>query len=154
MTRWPFAPLIPHIEAAHIPHKHDTIIGYPGMLARITGRHRSVISRWQTIGIPDLDADEIAVALGVHPGEVWDDWFDQPLEPVLCPVPSRGAIKRHRRAGEPLCLDCAVVEAEYERGWRARNPELARAKQARSNARNPNRNGARDARRAAQREVA
>jgi lambda repressor-like predicted transcriptional regulator len=36
---------------------------------------RTQMQRYLRDGIPELAADRIAVRVGLHPGEVWPDWF-------------------------------------------------------------------------------
>lgn len=45
-------------------------------LAMALGRHRRQVSEWQNNGIPVLSADRVAVSLGMHPIEVWPDWYE------------------------------------------------------------------------------
>ncbi len=52
--------------------------GRPGsitLLADATGIPRTTLSRWNVMGLTADAADEVAVALGHHPGELWPDWF-------------------------------------------------------------------------------
>jgi hypothetical protein len=152
MSRFPFDPLIPHIEMQYAPPKHvsghhTSHIALAGKAAYVLGSDRRYIYRWLDYGLTHEQADQFAVRLGLHPVELWPNWFDGVEYAPLCDRPGHGAIKRHRRLGEALCLDCGEFKAAYDRRWLARNPEMARAKQARSNARFPNRNAARDARR-------
>lgn len=44
-------------------------------LARRLGYGRRSIVRWAADGIPMDRADEVATRLGVHPCELWSDWF-------------------------------------------------------------------------------
>jgi hypothetical protein len=36
------------------------------------------IHRWRHEGLPWARADELAVGLGLHPGEVWPEWWEDP----------------------------------------------------------------------------
>ena len=47
-------------------------------LSRRVGVSRDVVKRWRERGMPWPEADEIAVALGVHPCRIWPDWFVLP----------------------------------------------------------------------------
>lgn len=57
----------------------EPLIGrYGGVsgLARALGRERAQVSKWRSRGLPATTADVVAVALGLHPVEVWPDWYD------------------------------------------------------------------------------
>jgi hypothetical protein len=44
-------------------------------LARLAGVSRGTVARWaSTGGVDEFTADELAVALGRHPAEVWATW--------------------------------------------------------------------------------
>lgn len=45
-------------------------------LAQRAGVSRRGMTRYVTAGVPERTADAIAVALGLHPGEVWAEWFE------------------------------------------------------------------------------
>ena len=60
--------------------------------------------------VPDLRADALAVALGLHPSLLWPEWWDEGIRS-----------DRERRPHH----------AAVQRAWRRRNPERARAAQAR-----------------------
>jgi hypothetical protein len=49
-------------------------------LARRTDTHARQWHRWKTAGIPMSIADHVAVALGLHPAELWADWYADDLE--------------------------------------------------------------------------
>lgn len=62
--RWPFDPVVRYF-------------GTQVNIAAITGYTFRSVNRWKMGGIPTSMADEIAVHhMGVHPCEVWPDWFD------------------------------------------------------------------------------
>lgn len=44
-------------------------------LARALGHERAQVSKWRSRGLPVTTADAVAVALGLHPVEVWPDWY-------------------------------------------------------------------------------
>lgn len=44
-------------------------------LARALGRQRTLVARWRSGGLPLDSADGVAIALGLHPVEVWPDWY-------------------------------------------------------------------------------
>lgn len=45
-------------------------------LAALTGYRRSHLTHWQREGVPVVAADDMAVALGMHPIELWPDWYE------------------------------------------------------------------------------
>lgn len=56
------------------------------------GVHQTTFVGWQKkpdIGIVEWDADRYAVALGKHPSEIWDDWFD-----IYSPIPPTKKVKQ------------------------------------------------------------
>jgi lambda repressor-like predicted transcriptional regulator len=44
-------------------------------LARACQVDRTQMQRYLRDGIPETAADRIAVRVGLHPGEVWSEWF-------------------------------------------------------------------------------
>jgi hypothetical protein len=49
--------------------------GSVSCLARALDRDRAQVQRWRRDGVPLPSADRIAVAVGLHPVEVWPDWY-------------------------------------------------------------------------------
>ena len=45
--------------------------------ARRLGTSPRQVHRWRKEGVPWLFADKLAVRIGLHPCEVWVDWFDR-----------------------------------------------------------------------------
>jgi hypothetical protein len=50
--------------------------GNGSALARALGCAQEQVSRWRSHGLPLVSADRLAVALGLHPVEVWPDWYE------------------------------------------------------------------------------
>ena len=44
-------------------------------LARAIGVADRTVFRWQRRGLSDCQADRAACALGLHPSNVWPEWF-------------------------------------------------------------------------------
>lgn len=51
-------------------------------LADALGRDRGQVQKWRERGVTVPSADSLAVALGLHPVEVWPDWYEV-SEPAL-----------------------------------------------------------------------
>lgn len=51
--------------------RHGGVAG----LARALGRDRAQVGKWRQRGVTLDSADRIAVALGLHPVEVWPGWY-------------------------------------------------------------------------------
>ena len=63
--RYPLAPLLQRAGA-------DSIAGF----ARSIGVTRSLVQAAADRGLSERNADRFAIAAGLHPGEVWADYFD------------------------------------------------------------------------------
>lgn len=46
-------------------------------LARTCGVVRRQMQRYGVYGLPESVADRIAVRLGMHPAEIWPEWFEE-----------------------------------------------------------------------------
>lgn len=44
--------------------------------ARALGVHPRQVYRWRAGGVTWAQADELAVAVGLHPAEVWPEWWE------------------------------------------------------------------------------
>lgn len=66
-------PVAPPLPFAPLAEK----AGAPSMLvlAEAAGVAPATLYRWRRSGVPVLRADELAVALGFHPVEVWPEWL-------------------------------------------------------------------------------
>lgn len=64
-VRWPLAPLL--VAAGHPPVAH---------LAQQIGVATRTVWRWHHRGLTDTQADRAAIALGLHPANVWTHWND------------------------------------------------------------------------------
>ncbi|NNF70332.1 MAG: helix-turn-helix domain-containing protein [Acidimicrobiia bacterium] len=64
LVRWPLAPLL--ASAGNPP---------VAQLARQVGVATRTVWRWQLRGLTDTQADRAAVALGLHPANIWDHWY-------------------------------------------------------------------------------
>lgn len=71
-----------HESWRHADREWQAIKGNPTtVLSELTGYHRRTLDRWVRAGIPEMDADRIAISLGLHPSLIWDEWFG-----VECPT--------------------------------------------------------------------
>lgn len=64
--RWPVAPLLATCRVTTI-----------GDVAALVGVSTRTVHRWQRNGLTDTQADRAAVALGLHPANVWPDWWSR-----------------------------------------------------------------------------
>lgn len=62
----------PRLPLAPLVERYGSV----SALARALGRDRIVVSKWNTRGLPAVSSDDVAVALGLHPVEVWPDWHE------------------------------------------------------------------------------
>ncbi len=108
-------------------------------LARISGVHRTVISRARSIGFTAWQADQIACALDQHPAVVWPNWLDEQVAQQMYPdCGSRATAVRHRRNGEipegatlaDVCAVCAEALAAYDRKRYRKRMAVAGAREA------------------------
>lgn len=94
MRRYPFAaiaPLLADLTAAEV-----------ASLAGVTTR---TVVRWRHDGgtIAELDADQLATALHVHPTEVWADWYADVMKPCAeCSTPFVPRSRTHKYC-ERIC---------------------------------------------------
>lgn len=54
--------------------------GFDSVIASLCGVARTTIVRWRSkpeAAIWEYDADRYAVALGMHPSEIWLNWFEE-----------------------------------------------------------------------------
>lgn len=65
-----------YLESDRLPYKPLEQFGNRSELAKKTGMPRRSLLRYSQRGLPIPAADEIAVALGLHPCELWPDWFE------------------------------------------------------------------------------
>jgi len=98
--RWPIEPLEDALRAALGQQRDadshaDPHSGFSVRRAADTlGVHRDSWHRWKRAGtLSDVTADHAAVALGLHPVEIWPDWH----QPVLDYLDRRNTRPRNRR---------------------------------------------------------
>jgi hypothetical protein len=51
--------------------------GDAAIVADVTGLPLKRVAQWRVRGMGTTAADRAAVALGLHPGEIWPEWFDE-----------------------------------------------------------------------------
>lgn len=90
--KYPLAPLITLTRMSH------------GEIAAAVGITSSGVQRWSTRGITERRADQVAVALGFSPYEVWPEMLDHAIEEcvgvcVMCGEPFVA------RKGQRFCGD-------------------------------------------------
>ncbi len=78
-------------------HRAAGMCSYSELARRIAVREDTVW-KWVSRGrIPELAADRLAVALGLHPFDIWTEWFDVPLERLEYEAMDNAARQRCRR---------------------------------------------------------
>lgn len=53
----------------------------PSVVANLCGVDRQTVHRWHLFGVPYYSADRAATALGIHPLNIWPDFY---MEEELC----------------------------------------------------------------------
>jgi hypothetical protein len=61
----------PRLSLEPLVRSHGGVSG----LARALGRDRTQVSAWRSRGVTVAMADNVAVAVGLHPVEVWPEWY-------------------------------------------------------------------------------
>jgi hypothetical protein len=46
-------------------------------VAKLTGQSVRCLVEWKSTGIPMFSGDKLAVRLGTHPGNIWNEWWTQ-----------------------------------------------------------------------------
>lgn len=69
-------------EDDQLHHNHGTKrLRTNGHIARLVGVDQNTVLRWRKHGIPYWSADAACIATGLHPVEVWADFYtDIPLD--------------------------------------------------------------------------
>jgi len=90
--RWPLDPLIARLGPAHTRvfcrfcHHDSTLTARDCVthtdLAAAVHVSRRTVQRWARHGLSDTAADRAAIALGVHPAQVWPGWVAVGLTPT------------------------------------------------------------------------
>lgn len=73
--RFPFDPLIPIIERRYQQPAKCTHVTIAGKTASVLQRPASSVYKWMRSGLTVKAADQVAVRLGYHPGEIWPEWW-------------------------------------------------------------------------------
>ncbi len=76
MDRYPFDALAEIARQRYLPTEHTRISGDIGKVANVLDMNPSGIYRWREYGLSWMKADEVAIQLGLHPGEIWPTWFE------------------------------------------------------------------------------
>ena len=56
---------------------------------------RGTVQRWRREGLSAIQADRVAIHLGLHPLEIWPEWADMPLPKMGRPPTAQPSIERH-----------------------------------------------------------
>lgn len=90
-----------------------------GEVAEAAQIDRRSLYQWQDTGVPEYDADRLAVACGLHPASVWWDW---PLRLQTCEECGQAT---SFRTCSRLCKSRLHGRREMERGRARRAARLA-----------------------------
>lgn len=72
-------------------------------------------------GLTSRSADAVAAAVGLHPANLWPEWWEVTEAEDRCGTPA--GYNAHRRFGETPCPEC--LAAECERGRQRRQAAKA-----------------------------
>lgn len=73
----PFGPLADVCAARWRPiNRSVTRITMAGQVAQVVGVHRMQSYRWERFGLTIDAADDAANRLGMHPSELWPEWWE------------------------------------------------------------------------------
>jgi len=59
------------------------LVGSVAQFSELVGVSRTQTYRWIDAGLTAIEADEVAISLGVHPSELWVEWLTVVPEPQL-----------------------------------------------------------------------
>ncbi len=76
MDRYSFDELLSVVEQRYRPDNLPANVGDIGKVASVLNMEPSNIYRWRQYGLTWFTADRIAVKMGLHPAEIWPQWFD------------------------------------------------------------------------------
>ena len=71
LPRYAARPLLRHMLVLTVDQSPPTM----GDMAMMLGVSRRNLIRWSFEGIPERSADRAAVTLGLHPAELWPEWW-------------------------------------------------------------------------------
>lgn len=134
-VRYPLEPLVAWCRGrCHDPELLE--LSDARVVARMLGRHPRELYRWgQDGGVPDSQADRVAVALGVLPFVIWPAWLELGLELDVGELERRRALKaaqlRRYRAAHPEQREKA---RQYARAYYRQHREGLIAEQRRRDA--------------------
>jgi hypothetical protein len=89
-------------------------------LAATLGLSVKAVRKWQTRGLCTLQADEVAIRLGVHPSAIWNDWFDSITDEPMCKWCGQrtiGAVNCSKRCEYLLALERKRIATATRKWW-------------------------------------
>lgn len=93
-------PIGPLLEATGVEHSRtEDMHAAPNPITALnllTGKPLASLHRWCRQGVPIHTADELAVACGFHPANVWPEWWEACFE--------QGELEREREAKKQVTV--------------------------------------------------
>jgi lambda repressor-like predicted transcriptional regulator len=65
-------PALPRLPLEPLVRRYGSVRA----LSEALSRDRAQVQKWRERGVTVLAADDLAVALGLHPVEVWPEWYE------------------------------------------------------------------------------
>jgi plasmid maintenance system antidote protein VapI len=68
-------PILVRLSIEPLVKMYGTVCG----LGRALGVHSTQVNRWRRTGLTIATADRLAIAVGLHPVDLWPEWYDLPV---------------------------------------------------------------------------
>ncbi len=109
MDRYSFDELVYVVKQRYTPTEYTRISGDIGKVANVLNMNPSGIYRWREYGLSWMKADEVAIQLGLHPGEIWATWFEDGEERHEIARKKERLKKRRQRAARQASSSSSAV---------------------------------------------
>lgn len=110
---FPADPLYAFVPQGVYGHNNDG-------LATTLGLSVKAVRQWSTRGLCTLQADDVAIRLGLHPSAIWNDWFasiaDEPMC-QWCGQRTAGSVNCSKRCTYLLALERKRVALATRKWW-------------------------------------
>jgi hypothetical protein len=111
---FPADPLYAFVPQAVYGHNNDG-------LAATLGLPVTTVRKWSTQGLSTLQADEVAIRLGLHPSAIWGDWFASITDEPMCKWCGQrtvGAVNCSKRCAYLLALERKRITLSTKKWWK------------------------------------